>query len=288
MHNHVSSIKYQISRSEASKTKIRIPNITHILAIASGKGGVGKTTVSVNLALALAATGARVGLFDADIYGPNVPLMLGVRRSTPANPMATIAVARAGDAPPNISPLERFGIKVMSIGLIVGESDTVMPDSNFAGRIVTQTLRDVRWGALDYLLIDLPPGTGEPQQSLVQQIVLDGAVIVTTPQDLSLLDASRSLGLFRQAGVPLLGLIENMSYLTCPHCGERIDVFHHSDRRWSIQNGELPLLGQIPLDAAISRGIDAGHPLVQAAPDSNDAQAFRDIAAKIVQALGQV
>jgi ATP-binding protein involved in chromosome partitioning len=266
-------------------SKFSIPNITRTLAVASGKGGVGKTTVSVNLALALAATGARVGLFDADIYGPNVPLMLGVRRSAPANPMATIAVARAGDAPPSISPLERFGLKVMSIGLIVGEGDTVMPDSNFAGRIVTQTLRDVRWGELDYLLIDLPPGTGEPQQSLVQQFTLDGVVIVTTPQDLSLLDASRSLGLFRQAGVRLLGLVENMSYLTCPHCGERIEVFHHSERRWDIQNSELPLLGQIPLDAAISRGIDAGHPLVQAAPDSTDAQAFRDIAAQVAQAL---
>jgi ATP-binding protein involved in chromosome partitioning len=269
-------------------TKIRIPNIAHTLAIASGKGGVGKTTVSVNLALALAAGGARVGLFDADIYGPNVPLMLGVRRSTPANPRATLAVARAGDAPPSISPLERFGLKIMSIGLIVGEGDTVMPDSHFAGRIVTQTLRDVRWGALDYLLIDLPPGTGEPQQSLVQQIALDGAVIVTTPQDLSLLDASRSVGLFRQADVPLLGLIENMSYLTCPHCGERIEVFHHSQRRWDIQSGELPLLGQIPMDAAISRGIDSGHPLVQAAPDSTDAQAFRELAMKLIARLGQV
>jgi ATP-binding protein involved in chromosome partitioning len=268
-------------------TKIRIPGIAHMLAVASGKGGVGKTTVSVNLALALAAGGARVGLFDADIYGPNVPLMLGVRRTTPANPKATLAVARAGNAPPSITPLDRFGLKIMSIGLIVGEADTVMPDSNFAGRIVTQTLRDVRWGDLDYLLIDLPPGTGEPQQSLVQQIALDGAVIVTTPQDLSLLDASRSLGLFRQAGVRLLGLIENMSYLTCPHCGERLEVFHHSDRRWDIENGELPLLGQIPMDAAISRGIDSGHPLVQAAPDSTDAQAFREIAARVAQALSK-
>jgi ATP-binding protein involved in chromosome partitioning len=267
-------------------SRIRLPGVARTLAIASGKGGVGKTTVSVNLALALAAGGARVGLFDADIYGPNVPLMLGVRRTTPANPMATLAVARAGDAPPSITPLERFGIKVMSIGLIIGETDIVMPDSNFAGRIVTQTLRDVRWGDVDYLLIDLPPGTGEPQQSLVQQITLDGAVIVTTPQDLSLLDASRSLGLFRQAGVPLLGMIENMSYLECPHCGERIEVFHHSERRWAVQNGDLPLLGQIPMDAAISRGIDAGHPLVQAAPDSADARAFREIAAKLRSQLG--
>ena len=268
-------------------TKARIPNITRLLAVASGKGGVGKTTVSVNLALALAADGARVGLFDADIYGPNVPLMLGVRRKIGANPMATVAVARAGDTPPSVRPLERYGIKVMSIGLLVGEMDTVMPDAHFAGRIVTQTIRDVIWGQLDYLLIDLPPGTGEPQQSLVQQIALDGAVLVTTPQDLSLLDTSRSLGLFRQAGVPLLGLIENMSYLTCPHCGERIEVFHHSERRWAIQQGDLPLLGQIPMDAAISRGIDAGHPLVQAAPDSTDAQAFRSIAAKLSELLNQ-
>src|SRR5262249_41506606 len=232
------------------------------------------------------ASGSYVGLFDADIYGPNVPLMLGVHRTVPANPKATLAVARAGNVPPSISPLQRFGIKVMSIGLIVGETDTVMPDSHFAAPIVTQTLRDVRWGKLDYLLIDLPPGTGEPQQSLVQHIALDGAVIVTTPQDLSLLDASRSLGLFRQASVPLLGLIENMSYLNCPHCGERIEVFHHSERRWAVQKSDLPLLGQIPMDAAISRAIDAGHPLVQAAPDSADAQAFRDIATALLARLG--
>src|SRR5262245_17918268 len=263
--------------------KIRIPQVGHTLAVASGKGGVGKTTVSVNLALALAAEGARVGLFDGDIYGPNVPLMLGVRRKAGANPLATVAVARAEGSPPSIAPLVRYGIKVMSIGLLVGELDTVMPDPRFAGRIVTQTIRDVIWGELDYLLIDLPPGTGEPQQSLVEQIALDAAVVVTTPQDLSLLDTSRSLGLFRQASVPLLGVIENMSYLTCPHCGERIEVFHHSDRRWAVQDGALPLLGQIPMDAAISRGIDSGHPLVQAAPSASEAAEFRAIAGKIAQ-----
>jgi ATP-binding protein involved in chromosome partitioning len=263
--------------------KIRIPHVAHTLAVASGKGGVGKTTVSVNLALALAADGARVGLFDGDIYGPNVPLMLGVRRKAGANPLATVAVARAEGAPPSIAPLVRYGIKVMSIGLLVGELDTVMPDPRFAGRIVTQTIRDVMWGELDYLLIDLPPGTGEPQQSLVEQIALDGAMVVTTPQDLSLLDTSRSLGLFRQAGVPLIGVVENMSYLTCPHCGERIEVFHHSDRRWAVQDGALPLLGQIPMDAAISRGIDSGHPLVQAAPSTTEAAEFRAIAGKIAR-----
>jgi ATP-binding protein involved in chromosome partitioning len=265
-------------------TKTRIAQVSHVLAIASGKGGVGKTTVSVNLALALAAAGARVGLFDADIYGPNVPLMLGVRRRESARGL--LPIARAAREP-YIPPLDRYGLKVMSIGLLVGEGDAVMPDPHDAGRIVTQTLRDVVWGQLDYLLIDLPPGTGEPQHSLVRQFAIDGAVVVTTPQDLSLLDASRSLGLFRQAGVPILGVIENMSYFTCPHCGERIEVFHHSGRRWAIQGDELELLGQIPMDAAISRAIDAGHPLVQAAPDSADAQAFRAIAAKVAAALAR-
>lgn len=263
--------------------KTKLPGIGHTLAIASGKGGVGKTTVSVNLALALAAMGARVGLFDADIYGPNVPLMLGVRRTAKAHGL--IPVARAGDQPPYIPALERYGIKMMSIGLLVGEYDTVLPDPRFAGRIVTQTLRDVIWGELDYLVIDLPPGTGEPQQHLVNSFAIDGAVIVTTPQDLSLLDASRSLGLFRQAGVALLGVIENMSHLICPHCGERIEVFHHSDRRWAVLDGELPLLGQIPIDIAISRAIDAGHPLVQAAPHTPDAEAFVAIARQIAQRL---
>jgi len=261
----------------------RIEAVARTLAIASGKGGVGKTTVTVNLALALAQGGARVGIFDADIYGPNIPLMLGIRRTKTAPGM--LPVARA-DRTPYIPPIERFGLKVMSIGLLVGEADTVMPDPRFAGRIVSQTLRDVRWGQLDYLLVDLPPGTGEPQQSLVSQIALDGAIVVTTPQDLSLLDASRSLGLFRQAGVPLLGVVENMSYFVCPHCGERVEVFHHSDRRWGVQEGDLLLLGQIPMDAAISRAIDAGHPLVQAAPDTRESATFRTIAARVAQALG--
>jgi ATP-binding protein involved in chromosome partitioning len=150
---------------------------------------------------------------------------------------------------------------------------------------VTQTLRDMSWGALDYLLIDLPPGTGEPQHSLIRAFQIEGVVVVTTPQDLSLLDASRSLGMFRAASIPILGVIENMSYLACPHCGERIEVFHHSERSWNIRGGELPLLGQIPMDIAISRGIDAGHPLVQANPSSPEARVFREIAAKLVRAV---
>lgn len=263
---------------------LRLPQVSHVLAIASGKGGVGKTTVAVNLALALVQTGARVGLFDADLYGPNVPLMLGVHRDKPVK--GFVPVARAGRVP-YIPPLERFGLKVMSLGFVVGDDTTLVPDAHFAGQIIRQTLRDVLWGPLDYLLVDLPPGTGEPQQTLLQTIQIDAVIVVTTPQDLSLMDAGRSIGLFQQAGVPILGVIENMSYLHCPHCGEPIEVFYRSDRDWAVVAGEIELLGRIPMDQSISRAIDAGHPLVQASPQSQEARAFTDIAAQIVQHLNE-
>jgi ATP-binding protein involved in chromosome partitioning len=262
-----------------------IAGVARTLAVASGKGGVGKTTVTVNLALALAQSGAQVGVFDADIYGPNIPLMLGIHQTKTA--MGMLPIARA-DRVPYIAPLQRFGLKIMSIGLLIGEADTVMPDPHFAGRIVSQTIQDVRWGQLDYLLIDLPPGTGEPQQSLATIVTIDGAVVVTTPQDLSLLDAGRSLGLFRQAGVPILGLIENMSYLICPHCGERIEVFHRSERQWQVADQALELLGRIPMGLAISRAIDAGHPLLQDTPDAAEAALFRTIAERITQKLARL
>jgi len=263
----------------------RIAGVQHLIAVASGKGGVGKTTVTVNLALALAADGARVGVFDGDLYGPNVPLMLGVRRKTP--PRGMLPVAHSDDTPPYIPPLERYGLKMMSIGLLVPESVALAPDPRFAGLIVSRTLLDVLWGELDYLLIDLPPGTGEPQQSLVQRVQLDGVVIVTTPQDLSLLDSSRALDLYRQAGVPILGVVENMSHLYCPHCGEAIQVFHRSGRSWAVADATLPLLGQIPLDIAISRGIDSGHPLVSAAPAGPEATVFRTIARAVAARLAE-
>jgi ATP-binding protein involved in chromosome partitioning len=215
---------------------------------------------------------------------PPLPLMLGVRRAQSARGLLPIARA-ASD--PYIPPLERYGLRVMSIGLLVGENDAVMPDPHDAGKIVTQTLRDVIWGQLDYLLIDLPPGTGEPQHSLVRQFAIDGVVVVTTPQDLSLLDAGRSLGLFRQAHIPILGIVENMSYLHCPHCGEQIEVFHHSGRRWTVHSEELELLGRVPMDIAISRGIDSGHPLVQAAPSAHEAAVFREVAATIARKLAE-
>jgi ATP-binding protein involved in chromosome partitioning len=264
-----------------------IPGVSRVLAVTSGKGGVGKTTVTVNLALAMALEGARVGLFDADIYGPNVPLMLGVSRAETAQ--GWLPVGRA-DTTPYIKPLERYGLKVMSIGLLVGERDAVTPDALFAGLIVTRTMRDVLWGELDYLLVDLPPGTGEPQQTLIKMVPLDGVVVVTTPQDLSLLDAGRSLDLFRKARVPILGVVENMSYLICPECGKLVEVFHRSERRWAVEDdmgtGQAPpLLGRVPMDIEISRGIDSGHPLLGEAPDAAGSRVFREVAAKIIRML---
>ena len=259
-----------------------IPGVSRILAIASGKGGVGKTTVSVNLALALAQTGAQVGLFDADLYGPNVPLMLGVQRSKPAQ--GYMPIARASREP-YIPPLERFGLKVMSVGLLVASQETVLADPRIAGAIIRQTLQDVRWGALDYLLVDLPPGSGEPQQTLLSTIKIDGALLVTTPQDLSLMDASRSIGLFDSAGVPILGVVENMSYLTCPHCGEPVEVFHRSKRAWAIEERQIELLGRIPMNISISRGIDEGHPFMDSAGSTVEKAPFVEIAEKIKKKL---
>jgi ATP-binding protein involved in chromosome partitioning len=262
-----------------------IPGVRKVIAVASGKGGVGKTTVTVNLSLALRAQGLRVGLFDADVYGPNVPAMLGVTRQKAAG-STLVPVARANPQP-YIEPLERFGIKVMSFGMLVGETDTVLPDARFLGQLVERTLRDVKWGDLDVLVIDLPPGSGEPQQSLVEHLTLDGVVIVTTPQDLSLMDAGRSLGLYRKKGVPVLGVVENMSYLDCPHCTERIEVFHRTERPWAVHDASLELLGRVPMTLAISRGISTGHPLVAASEESrNESDVFRDIARSVTRALG--
>ena len=260
----------------------RIDGIKHIVTVASGKGGVGKTTVTVNLALALAQNGGRVGIFDADIYGPNVPLMLGLRRSKPAE--GWMPVGRTENKP-YIEPFERYGLRVMSIGLLVAENETVSPDPNYAGLIVTRTMQDVLWGDLDYLLVDLPPGTGEPQMSVLHRIQVDGAVVVTTPQDLSLLDAGRSLGFFHKAKVPILGIIENMSYMICPECGKAVEVFHRSERAWPPEYGQVEILGRIPMNIEISKGIDSGHPLLQTAPNANEAQVFLDIARRIKRKL---
>jgi ATP-binding protein involved in chromosome partitioning len=266
-------------------SNLRIPGIAHVLAVASGKGGVGKTTVAVNLALALHQDGVRVGLFDADLHGPNIPLMLGVELKPSAGKPLNIPVVRA-DPRPYIPPLERFGVKSMSLGLLVGDTDTILADGPLAGRMICRTLQDVVWGELDVLLLDFPPGTGEPQRTLLNTIHFDGVLLVTTPQDLSLMDTSRSVGLFRQTDVPILGVIENMSFLYCPHCGEPIEVFARSQREWAITDTAFDQLGRIPLHMSLSRGIDTAHPLLQSTPDSPEAMALRRLAAEVSRKVG--
>ena len=248
-----------------------LPNVGHTLAIASGKGGVGKTTVTVNLALALQAQGARIGVFDADVFGPNVPLMLGIHRRKAGG--GFVPVARPKGAAPYIQPLERYGLQVMSLGLIVAEDQVINPLADTVGQIVVETLRSVMWGALHYLLIDLPPSAGQPQQGLLENVQMAGVIIVTTPQDLSLLDSSRSLRMYEQAHVPVLGLVENMSYFICPHCGERHEIFQHSERWRPEALKAVPVLGRIPLTAEISKGIDKKHPLMAASAGSPSARA---------------
>ncbi len=272
--------------------KRSVPNIRHTLAIASGKGGVGKTTVTVNLALALRARGARVGIFDADIFGPNVPLMLGVHRRQSGS--GFVPIARRLEAAAYIQPLERYGLQLMSMGLIVAEDQLINPLADTVGQIVVETLRSVVWGELDYLLIDLPPSAGQPQQDLVNRVTIDGVVIVTTPQDLSLLDSSRSLKLFEDAGAPVLGLVENMSYFICPSCGDRHEIFQHSERWRPAALQDVPVLGRLPLTAEISRGIDRTHPLMasETAELSTGAlaetRAFLEIAREVEAALARL
>jgi ATP-binding protein involved in chromosome partitioning len=257
---------------------LSIPDVSHVLVIASGKGGVGKTTVTVNLALALCQRGLRVGLFDADLYGPNIPAILGVHRSQPGYGMIT---ENSKNRVPYIQPLSRFGLKVMSIGFLVSDTQTITPHPFAAGQIIRQTLEDVKWGNLDYLLIDFPPGSGEPQSTLVHTIKIDGAVIVTTPQELSLIDASRSIGMFQNANIPILGVVENMSYLNCPHCGKSVDVFNHSNREWPVQGYQVAQLGRLPLDMEISLPVNEMHPLVSGKANPRF-DIFQNIALKII------
>ncbi|MCA9962377.1 MAG: Mrp/NBP35 family ATP-binding protein [Anaerolineales bacterium] len=264
-------------------TKLLLPGIKHILVIASGKGGVGKTTVTVNLALALQRSGASVGIFDADIYGPNVPRMLGVRRYKESE--AFVPVLRRVHAPAYIQPLTRFGLKVMSVGLLVAEQQVINPPASAAGQLVVQTLKDVVWGELDYLLVDLPPSAGQPQEDLLRLVQLSGAVIVTTPQDLSLLDAGRSLQLFRDAGVPILGVVENMSYFVCPGCGERHEIFQRSQQWRPPALADVPVIGRVPLLPEISQGINRADPLMHQQPENVQGEAFMAITAVLREQL---
>jgi ATP-binding protein involved in chromosome partitioning len=246
-----------------------LPNVKNVVAVGSGKGGVGKSTVSVNLAVALAQDGARVGLLDADITGPNIPLMLGLE-------------GQPGKSADNkIVPLTRHGVKAISIQFFVPQGQPIIWRGPLVGGAITQFLRDVDWGDLDYLVVDLPPGTSDAQLTLAQAVPISGAVLVTTPQEVSLLDVDKALAMFRRLSVPVLGVVENMSGFVCPHCGETVDIFGRGGgERFSREQG-LELLGAIPLDVTVRQGGDVGVPAVAQREPGPAAVAFRTAARTI-------
>src|SRR5579871_5577073 len=229
--------------------KLPIPGVKNLIAVGSGKGGVGKTTVAVNLAVGLAKLGHPTGLMDADVYGPNVPLMMGINKT----PMAF------GE---RIQPLEQFGVRLMSMGFLNPGDKPLVWRGPMLHSVIQQFLRGVEWGELDYLIIDLPPGTGDVQLSLIQTAPISGSIVVTTPSDVSLEDARKAIFMFHQVKVPILGIVENMSYLICPHCNERIDVFSHGGGRRTAQEMKVHFLGELPLDPQVRIGGDSGKPIV--------------------------
>ncbi len=247
---------------------VGVPGIKHIIAVASGKGGVGKSTTAVNLALGLQANGLKVGILDADIYGPSMPRLLGLTGHPEADEETNTLIAMDG-----------FGLKVMSMGFLVGEDTPVVWRGPMVMSALTQMLREVQWGELDVLVIDMPPGTGDAQITMAQQVPLAGAVIISTPQDLALIDARKGLNMFRQVKVPVLGLIENMSYFICPSCGERSDIFGHGGAEREAEKLGIPFLGAVPLHMAIRETSDAGRPVVASDPEGPHAKAYREIAA---------
>jgi ATP-binding protein involved in chromosome partitioning len=254
--------------------KMLVPGVRSIIAVASGKGGVGKSTVAANLALALAAIGQRVGVLDADIYGPSMPRMLGI---------AGRPTTRDGKV---LEPMRNHGVVTMSMGFLVAEDTPMIWRGPMVQSALQQMLRDVAWGELDVMVVDMPPGTGDAQLTMAQQVPLAGAVIVSTPQDIALLDARKGLNMFRKVDVPVLGFIENMSYFRCPHCGERSDIFSHGGAKREAERLEVEFLGEVPLDIAIRETSDGGNPIVVAAPESEHAQIFRRIAERLVAKLG--
>ena len=249
-----------------------LPGVKHVVAVASGKGGVGKSTVAVNLAVALAQSGLKTGLLDADIYGPSLPKMLGLTRKPEV---------REGQ----MIPLEAWGVRVMSIGFLVPEDKALIWRGPMVMGALNQMLGQADWGELDVLVVDMPPGTGDAQLTLAQKAKPAGAVIVSTPQDIALLDARRGVQMFAQVGVPVLGVVENMSYFCCPNCGHRSDIFGHGGARAEAERLGVPFLGEIPLQLAIREAGDAGAPVVASQPQSQVAEAFRDLAAQVAQAL---
>lgn len=246
-----------------------IPGVAAVIAVASGKGGVGKSTTALNLALGLRDLGLKVGLLDADIYGPSVPRLTGLRQKPEL------------DGERKMIPLRRFGLAIMSIGFLVEEETAMIWRGPMVMSAVTQMLRDVAWGTLDVLVVDMPPGTGDAQLTLAQNVPLKGAVIVSTPQDLSLIDARRGLAMFKKVNVPVLGIVENMSYFQCPHCGTKSDIFGHGGARHEAEKLGVPFLGEIPLHMAIRATSDAGNPVVDSEPDGPHAAIYRAIAGQV-------
>jgi ATP-binding protein involved in chromosome partitioning len=262
-------------RAQAAGTKKAVAGIKNIIAVASGKGGVGKSTTAVNLALALKAQGLKVGMLDADVYGPSLPRLLGLSGKP---------VMGEGRM---LEPLSAYGLKTMSIGFLVEDNAAMIWRGPMVMSALQQMLREVNWGELDVLVVDMPPGTGDAQLTMAQSVPLAGAVIVSTPQDLALIDARRGIAMFERVEVPILGLIENMSYFLCPHCGERSDIFGHGGAKHEADKQHVPYLGAVPLHIDIRERSDAGRPVVATAPDSAHTQIFLDIAAKLAARLAQ-
>jgi ATP-binding protein involved in chromosome partitioning len=261
------------AKTTGGSGRIDVPGVKHIIAVASGKGGVGKSTTAVNLALGLVANGVSTGLLDADIYGPSMPRMLGVKEkpeSVDGN---------------QLKPIEKYGLRTMSIGYIVNEDTPMIWRGPMVSSALEQMLRDVQWGELDVLVVDMPPGTGDAQLTLAQRVALAGAVIVSTPQDIALVDARKGLSMFRKVAVPVLGIVENMSYFLCPKCGERSEIFGHGGAREEADKLGVPFLGEIPLHLDIRTTSDSGHPIVVAMPDSPHAQAYKNIAGRVWKQL---
>ncbi len=263
----------EVPSAKALPEKESIQGVKNTIAVASGKGGVGKSTVSVNLAVALAQSGARVGLLDLDIYGPSIPTMMGINEPIQMN------------AEGKMKPVVNYDIKMMSVGFVLEEDAPLIWRGPLVMQIVKQFLKDVEWGELDYLIIDLPPGTGDAQLTLAQTIPLTGSVVVTTPQDISLIDARRAIQMFEKINVPILGIVENMSYFLCPHCGEKSEIFSSGGGEKTSQKYNVPLIGKIPIDTEIRVGGDAGKPIIISNPESRQSAEFINIAGAVASMI---
>jgi len=262
------------AHAHAAPTKTGIPGVKSIIAVASGKGGVGKSTTAVNFALALSAKGLKVGILDADIYGPSVPRLMGLSGEKPEVTDDRVLV-----------PLENYGLKVMSIGFLVEEETPMIWRAPMAVGALTQMLRESAWGELDVLVVDMPPGTGDVQLTMAQQVPLTGAVIVSTPQDLALLDARRGVAMFQKVEVPVLGIVENMAYFVCPNCGTPHDIFGHGGAALEAQRIGVPFLGEVPLEMRIRETSDSGKPVVATEPTGPHAEAYLAIAQNVLDGL---